>query len=49
MTKSVNVLKEAGYDCEAMQTYVEVRADASEKMKIIKTINEAQIVMLDIE
>lgn len=49
LTKAHYVLKEAGYDCEPRDTYLNVLTDDSEKMNIIKKINEAHIVLLDIE
>ena len=49
LTKAQHTLKEKGYACEPKATYLEVIADSTQKMDIIKIVNSAKIVMLDIE
>ena len=49
MTKAYNTLLDAGYECEPKNTFLEVKAEENQKMDIIKKINAAHIVMLDIE
>ncbi len=49
LTKAHHTLKAAGYNCEPKDTYLQVHADLSQKMDMIKKINAARIVMLDIE
>lgn len=49
LSKAYQVLAGEGYDCEPKGTFLQVRAEASQKMDIIKKINKAHIVMLDIE
>ena len=49
MTKAYNTLTNAGYECEPKNTYLEVKAEENKKIDIIKKINAAHIVMLDIE
>lgn len=49
LSKAHQILAEEGFDCEPKGTFLQVQADASQKMDIIKKINAARIVMLDIE
>ena len=49
LSKAHQLLKDEGYDCEPKGTFLQVRVEASKKMDIIKKINEARIVMFDIE
>jgi len=49
LSKAHQILADEGYDCEPKSTFLQIRAEASQKMDIIKKINEARIVMLDIE
>ena len=49
LSKTHQILKDEGYDCEPKGTYLQVQAEASQKMDIIRKINEARIVVLDIE
>ena len=49
LTKAYHTLMDAGYECEPKNTYLEVKAEVTQKMNIIKKINAAYIVMLDIE
>ena len=49
VSRTLTVLKEANVSCVAKDTYVEVTADETQKMEIVKVISAAKIVMLDIE
>ena len=49
LTKAYHTLTDAGYESEPKNTYLEVKAEETQKMDIIKKINAAHIVMLDIE
>lgn len=49
ISKTEQTLKANGFICQPKITYVEVQAEESEKMTVVKCINDAKIVMLDIE
>ena len=49
MTKAYTTLTDAGYECEPKNTYLQVKVEENHKLEIIKKINAAHIVMLDIE
>ena len=49
LTNAHQTLKDVGYDCEPKETYLQVRAEETQKMDIIKKVIAARIVMFDIE
>lgn len=49
LTKTYVVLTKAGYYCIPTSQYVRVHANESQKLKLIKLLNESYIVLLDIE
>ena len=49
ISKTLLVLTQHGYEAQSSGTYVEIYMNEANKMNVIKLLNGAQIVILDIE
>ena len=49
LTGAYHLVKNEGFNCQPKNTYLEVQAKPENKLSLIKLLNKAHIVMLDIE